>query len=459
MTTERTLHILLVDDEEIVCQTIGDYLRDLRHHVDEAGDGLAALKLIETNDYDLVLLDVQMPGLDGISLLGRAQEIHPELSVVMITGHGTMEMAIQALRLGAADFLTKPIKLLELKAVLEKAIRIRALRRDTRRLRDTIRGLQVSNDVRTGHRTLVGISSATQKVREQIRQVVEAGCETILITGETGTGKEVVARELHCRSSPEDSPFIAVSCPALPESLVESELFGHVKGAFTGAGADRAGYFELADGGTLFLDEIADLSTSVQAKFLRVLETRMLRRVGGSKEVEVTLRVIAASNAPLEELVEAGRFRRDLLYRLNIYAIHLFPLRERREDILPLAEHFLATCARSRGLRFDGFSPEAEQVLLRYDFPGNARELRNLIERAVILCRSGRIGADHLTVRQVSTGDEGHTTSGSRPEVNRERAHLLRALEDVRWNRREAARTLGMPYSTLRRKMKQLGIA
>ena len=277
MAEEQPLRILLADDEEIVHQTIGDYLRESGQHVDAARDGLVALKAIEASDYDLALVDIRMPGMDGLSLMARVQEIRPELSVVVVTGHGNLEMAIQALRLGAADFLTKPIKLLELDAVLEKSLRIRDLRQDRRHLRETIRGIQASDDLRVRNRRFVGTSPATRKVCEQIGQAVDAGCDTILITGETGTGKEVAAREIHFQTSSDESPFIAVSCPALPDSLVESELFGHMKGAFTGATADRAGYFELADGGTLFLDEVADLSASAQATLLRVMETRGTR--------------------------------------------------------------------------------------------------------------------------------------------------------------------------------------
>jgi len=454
---ERSLNIILADDEEIVHQTIAGYLRDLGHSVDGVYDGLAALESIKERDYDLALVDIRMPGMDGLSLLAEVQGICPEMSVVIITGHGNMDIAIQALRLGATDFLTKPIKLLELDAVLVTSARIHTLRRDRRHLRETIRGIQTSEDIRERNRSLVGTSHATREVRKQIRQAADAGCETLLITGETGTGKEVVAREIHFQASSDESPFIAVSCPALPDSLVESELFGHVKGAFTGATADRAGYFELANGGTLFLDEIADLSASTQAKLLRVLETRTLRPVGSSKEINVDLRVIAATNAVLEELVEAQKFRRDLFYRLNVYSIHLLPLRERREDILPLAEHFLSIYAAQRGLRFDGFSLGAKDVLMGYDFPGNARELRNLVERAAILCRSGQILAEHLNLPEYSVTDI--SSERARLDDDHERAYILRALEDARWNRRQAARNLGMPYSTLRYKMQKLGIA
>ena len=453
----QTLRILLADDEEIVHQTIGDYLNECGHRVDKVYDGAAALEAIGGCEYDLALVDVRMPRLDGLALLEKAEHLRPEMSTVIITGHGSMEMVIQALRLGAADFLNKPIKLLELEAVLEKAIRVRDLRKDKRHLRETIRSIQASEALRSGHSRFVGTSSETRSVREQIRLAVDAACDTILITGETGTGKEVVAREIHSKAGGDDSPFIAVSCPALPEALVESEMFGHTKGAFTGAAADRAGYFELADGGTLFLDEIADLSQDAQAKLLRVLETRTFRRVGGAKELSAKVRVVAATNRRLADQVERGEFRRDLLYRLNVFAIDLEPLQNRTDDIMPLAEHFLAAYGSPRGVEFGGFSPEAAMALQAYPYPGNARELRNIVERAAILCRSGRVDVEHLSLPEAvcaPVDPEPHRGNG-----NLERDQILGALEGSRWNRRQAARQLGMPYSTLRYKMDKLSIS
>jgi len=457
------LNILLADDEDIIHETIGGHLTESGHSVNDVFDGLAALKAIKEGEYDLALFDLQMPGMDGLSLLAKVREIRPEMSVAIITGHGNMDVAIQALRLGAADFLTKPVKLLELDAVLERIARVNLLRHnllrlDRNRLRQTIKGIHASEDLRLGNRGFVGTSTATRKVREQIRQAVDASCDTILIIGETGTGKEVVAREIHFLAISHECPFIAVSCPAMPDTLVESELFGHVKGAFTGAMEDRPGCFELADGGTLFLDEVADLSASAQAALLRVLETRTLRRIGSSKEITVHIRVIAATNAPLEDLVENREFRSDLFYRLNVFTIHLLPLRQRREDILPLAEHFLSVYAAPRGLRSDGFSEEAKSVLLNYDFPGNARELRNIVERAAILCRSGLILPEHLSLPEYS--DSRITSRPADTEDDgQERMRILNALEEARWNRRQAAEILGMPYSTLRYKIQKLGIS
>jgi len=465
MTAAKPLRILIADDEEIVRHTLGHYLRELGHEIDEAMDGVQALKKIDKGDYDLALVDVRMPGMDGLTLLGKIRDLNSDTSVVIITAHGNMEMTIKALRLGAADFITKPVKLFELDAVVEKSLRVRSLQQQARRLHETIGGLQSLDQIRTGNRHFIGASAETDRVTEQIKRIVAAGCDSILITGETGTGKEIVAREIHFSAGPNDSPFIAVSCPALPDTLVESELFGHMKGSFTGASADRAGYFELADGGTLFLDEVGDLSAPAQATLLRVLETRTLRRVGGSKEITVNVRVIAATNAPLDQFIEKGKFRQDLYYRLNTYAIHLSPLRERREDILPLARHFLTSYSLSRGLKFEGISKEAEQVLLNYDYPGNARELRNMVERAAILSLSGRIEPEHLYLPPGSTdrtkpalGPEAAEKKPSPVSGGEERDRILAALESTRWNRRQAARELGMPYSTFRFKMQKYNI-
>lgn len=455
MNEKIGLNIILVDDEEIVHKTIASYLRDLGHRVDNARNGTAALKLIESNDYDIALIDVLMPGIDGLSLLPAIEKIRPELSSVIITGHGNMDMVIQALRLGAADFLSKPIKLLELDAVLEKSLRIRYLRRQQRHLTQTIVGLQTSEDLRIRNRRLVGNSHAMHEVREQIKLAVKADCETILITGETGTGKEVVAREIHFDGIEKDEkPFIAVSCPAIPDSLFESELFGHVKGSFTGATMDKPGYFAMADGGTLFLDEIADLSSSAQAKLLRALETRKFRKIGSAEEISVNLRVIAATNIRLEDLVESKKFRQDLFYRLNVFVINLLPLRERKSDIISLAEHFLSLYIKGKGLQVNRFSDEAKGLLLDYDFPGNARELRNIVERAAILAWSGTIQAKHLNLQKPDkTLSKIHVSA-----QEQDRLKVLKALEQAKWNRSKAARELGISYSSLRYKIQKYGI-
>lgn len=450
----KFLQILVVDDEQIIHRTLGDYLRDSGHAVHNARDGSSALKAVQSRNYDLALVDLKMPKMDGMALLDRLQGTCPEMPVVVITGHGSMEAVIQALRLGAADFLVKPIKLIEIDAVIEKCLHIGLLRKEKRHLQETVGAIQNSYDFHSGGRVIIGASLAIKKVQTQIRQAIEAGCDTILVTGDTGTGKEVVARNLHFQAESTKSPFIAVSCPAIPESLMESEVFGHVRGAFTGALHNKPGYFELADGGTLFLDEITDLSAAAQAKLLRVLETRTLRRVGGSEEIRVDVRVITSTNSSLEEAVQTGRFRKDLYYRLNVFSIYLPPLRERPEDILPLAGHFLSGYVQARNLQIEGFSPEVEEQLLSYQFPGNVRELRNIIERAAILCRSGRIRTEHMGLRKMAGSQ---LTSGP-VHGEDERSRILKALEAVKWNRLKAAGALNMPYSTFRYKLKKFQI-
>ncbi len=450
--SKSCLNILLVDDEQIIHDTLCDYLTELGHHVDSAFDGKAGIEATANKEYHVALVDIRMPRLDGLTLLAALHESRPELAVVIMTGHGDMETAIQALRLGAADFLPKPVKLLDLDAVLAKAQRLHELSKDRSHLRAVVGGLQRARDTIEGPRRLVGVSAAMVEVRQQIQQAVEGGAESILITGETGTGKDVVAREIHALGGSQDHPFIAASCPSLPEALVEAELFGHVKGAFTGADKDRPGYFELAHGGTLFLDEVGDLAAPAQATLLRVLETRTVRRVGGAREIAVDLRVVAATNARLDD---DSVLRRDLLYRLNLFTIHLQPLRQHPEDILPLAEHFLSSYGQRRKVQFDGFTTSAAQALQAHSYPGNARELRNTVERAAMFARGGLVDVEHLSMPQ----------AGALPPApisiieGDERSRITQALQEARWNRREAANLLAMPYSTLRYKIQKLGIA
>ncbi len=442
------LQILLGDDEQIIHRTLGDYLRDAGHKVTSVNDGLAVLELARAETFDLVLVDVRMPQLDGLEVTRLLQSEQPELAVVVITGHGTLELAIEALRIGAADFLAKPIGLLELDGVLERVVRLSQLQRRSRKLTETVRGLQraaISGD------QLIGESPAIERVRALVQQVVEARCETVLITGETGTGKEVVAQSIHALGG-KDRPFIAVNCAALPENLVESELFGHVRGAFTGAVGDRPGCFEMADGGTLFLDEISDLSAAAQATLLRVLETRRVRRLGAVRETEFAACVLAATHTPLERLVAEGHFRADLFYRLGLFPIHLPPLREHLEDVLPLAEHFLELFAGRRRVPVPVLAPDAQAALCMYSFPGNARELRNVVERAAMVTRDGEIRAEHLSFPTAGAP----VVAG--PQESGEKERLRVALEAVHWNRRKAAEALQMPYSTLRWKMNRLGL-
>ena len=319
---------------------------------------------------------------------------------------------------------------------------------------------------RTSHRSpqtqnqyFVGNSPATQQVRERIQQAVEANVDTILLTGETGTGKEVVAREIHFQGSSEEQPFVAVNCSALPKTLVESELFGHVKGAFTDATANKPGYFEMANNGTLLLDEVADLPLHTQAKLLRVVDTRTLRRLGGTQEIAFQVRIISAFNRNPVSLVKSGQFRNDLFHRLNIFPIHLTPLRERTEDILPLANHFLEAYTAKSGRDFDSFSEGAKSSLLDHQYPGNVRELRNIVDRTAVLCppKISLIGIEHLDIQREALGELPSQPDESAVESESDR--IVQALEETHWNRTQAAKQLGIPYSTLRYKIEKLGIS
>jgi len=449
------LRILLVDDEEIIHRTLEWYLTRLGHDVAHAYDGESGLECIQDGDYDLAFIDQRMPKMDGLTLLAKAQEIRPEMPSVIVTGHANLEMAIDALRKGVADFLVKPVDMLELEATLERARVIGQMRQDLRHLRETIGGIQMSETSRALGTEFVGASSVARQVRTQMLEAAQADLATILVTGETGTGKEVVARGVHFLAGSKESPFIAVSCPALADTLVESELFGHAAGAFTGATSRRAGCFELANGGTLFLDEVADLSPAAQADLLRVLDTRTFRPVGSAEEIGVDVRVIAATNTDLRAAIDQGRFRADLFHRLHLYHIYLPPLRERPDDIGPLAEHFLSAYAELRGSPLPKLSPEAKDLLKRYDYPGNARELRNLIERAAVVCRSSTIQPEHFNLTPTSPAPRAERAA---PASEDERSQILAVLEQTRWNRREAAGQLGMSYSSLRRRIKKLGI-
>ncbi|MFW5857007.1 MAG: sigma-54-dependent transcriptional regulator [Planctomycetota bacterium] len=473
MSQHDGLVLLIVDDESAIRESLSTFLRKLGHETLTAADADAALATArERNDIDLALLDIRLPGLGGFELFERLRGILPDLCVIMVSGHGTMDSAIEAMRLGAADFLRKPVELLDLEAAVERAGRFLRLEREERRLRGTIQALQRDDDATAAGPldAIVGRSDATADVRHHLAVAAEARCANLLVTGPTGTGKEVVARAFHGLAR--DGPFIAVNCPALPASLVESELFGHVRGAFTGATDERIGAFELAQAGTLFLDEIADLPLDAQAKLLRVLETRTVRRVGGAREVDLDVTVVAASNRPLDALVAEQRFREDLYYRLNVFEIHLRDLRERPADILPLARHFVQAVSRRTGHAAAELAPGAEAALLEYDYPGNARELRNIIERALMLARGGTIQAEHLNLpsqdrtgsrlaeesQPIAKSDIAAVSDQARA-AEREATATLDALESAGWNRRRAAEALGISYEALRWRIKKHGLA
>ncbi|NPA48373.1 MAG: sigma-54-dependent Fis family transcriptional regulator [Thermodesulfobacteria bacterium] len=446
--------ILIIDDEESILESLSDILEDEGYQVAVAASAAeGALKLKEENP-DLLILDVWLPDEDGLKFLKRLRQEKTTLPVIVISGHGTVEMAVQAIKLGAFDFLEKPLSYDRVVVTVTNALRFRALEEENIRLKAHFTG-----------RGLTGQSPLIEKVKSEISKVAATDA-TVLITGESGAGKEVAARMIHQLSRRAQKPFVAVNCAAIPDELIESELFGHEKGAFTGAHATKKGKFDLAHGGTIFLDEIGDMSLSAQAKVLRVLQEKCFERVGGTKTIQVDVRVIAATNKDLREEIKAGRFREDLYFRLNVVPIRIPPLRERPEDIPLLAEEFLEELARHSGLGRKRLSEEAMQALRRYPFPGNVRELRNLIERLVIMSQGDIIGLEDLPPEIVSTtspapqSEDPWFKCANFKEARSlfEREFLRRKLAEHRGNISQTAEAIGLERSYLHRKLKSLGL-
>jgi len=409
--------ILIVDDEKNYLIVLEALLSDVGYEVLTADDAGKGLEMVRSHDLDLVITDMRMPGMDGMEFLAQLHHQQPELPVIMMTAYATVEKAVEAMKRGAFDYITKPFKNEELKLTIRKAIEMHRLLRENRLLSQ-----ELQQRFSFGH--IVGQSKAMRKVYGLIEKVAQTRA-TILITGESGTGKELIARSIHFNSPRRDKPFISVSCSALPESLLESELFGHERGAFTGAHALRKGRFELADGGTLFLDEVGEMSPALQVKLLRVLQDMDFERVGGTRTIHVDARVVAATNRDLRRDVENGRFRDDLYYRLRVVQIEVPPLRERRDDIPLLIHHFLGKAAEANGVPVKRVSEEAFNFLYQYEWAGNVRELENVIERAVILCSGEEIGPQDLP-------DEiRHSPKESRPdEAGREGGTEASSLVD-----------------------------
>jgi two-component system nitrogen regulation response regulator NtrX len=451
--------ILIVDDEAGVRTSLVGILGDEGYAADAVDSGEACLAALEARRYDLVLLDVWLPGMDGLDTLARLRETDPEVPVVVISGHGTIETAVKAVRLGAQDFVEKPLSLE--KTIL--AVR-NALRR--RRLETEVRVLKQKLDERY---VMVGESPPMRRLRAEIAQAAPSNGR-VLVFGENGTGKELVARAIHAQSHRASGPFVEVNCAAIPEELIESELFGHTKGAFTGALAPRKGKFELADGGTLFLDEIADMSLKTQAKVLRALQEQRIEPVGGAGSVEVDVRVIAATNKNLEDEIRQGRFRDDLYFRLNVIPFHVPPLRERREDVPPLCRHFMAVLSAEHGRRSREIAPEVLEALSQMSWPGNVRELRNIIERLVIMAPGDRIEMRHLPPSLVEAPLGGpspvETPLPEPPDLGPlgaareafERRYILRKYRECGGNMSRTAEALGVERSNLYRKMKAYGL-
>ena len=412
--------ILIVDDERSMREFLGIYLKRSGHRVEAAANADAARKAMAAREFDVVITDLKMPDGSGLEVLAESKHLHPDTQVVVVTAFATAETAIAAMKAGAYDYLTKPFKVDEVGLVVERALERRVLQRQNVVLRDEIKG-------RYKLERLIGKSPPMQRMFEVIRKIAPARTSVLLI-GESGTGKELAARALHELSGRDADVFIAVNCGAIPETLIESEFFGHVKGAFTGANSDRSGLFEAAHGGTIFLDEIGELPVPMQVKLLRVLQERKVKQVGGSQEKEVDVRVVAATNRDLEAEVEKGTFRQDLFYRLNVIQLRLPPLRERREDIPILVDHFVRKFGAEHGRKISGVDPDAMYALVNHSFPGNVRELENLIERAVTLAHGDRIQLDTLPPLNSLSTAQPHL--GPEPPLPEEGMDLEKVLED-----------------------------
>ena len=443
--------VLIVDDEAGVRSALSGVLRDEGYAVDAVDNGEACLDRVARAPYDVIVLDIWLPGMDGLATLTRLNERRVDAPVVMISGHGNIESAVRAIKLGAFDFVEKPLSLEKTVLVVGNALRQRRLEAENRALREHV-------DRRL---TMVGESYAMAQLREQVAMAAPTNGR-VLIYGENGTGKELVARSVHSLSRRRAGPFIEVNCAAIPEELIESELFGHVKGAFTGAVTDRRGKFELADGGTLFLDEIGDMSLKTQAKVLRALQEQVVEPVGGASGVRVDVRVLAATNKELTGEIRAGRFREDLYFRLNVIPIFVPPLRDRAGDIPLLADHFMAELAREYGRRPKKLDPGAVTGLRSYRWPGNVRELRNVIERLMIMVPGDTIGLTDLGLLD-SSGPTIQEGAGVMPLLEArdrfEREYILKALAAQQGNISRTAEVLGVERSNLYRKMRAFGIA
>jgi len=449
MTARKTLDILVVDDDPGIRQALRATLEDYGHAVKDAGDGRAALAALEAARFDVVLLDVKMPGMTGLDALPLIREMAPGTAVIMVSGESNIPIAVQALKRGAFDFVEKPLdedKIETLLALIAQAAQITELRRSP--AADAGAGAEFG---------ILGSSPGIAALLADVRRVAPSNAK-VLITGENGSGKDLVAHAIHALSKRAAGPFVKLNCAALPKDLVESELFGYEKGAFTGALARKSGRLERADGGTLFLDEIGDLSAEAQAKLLRAIETGEVDRIGGVDTFKVDVRVVAATNKDLHAGIEKGEFRQDLFFRLNAIPLHVPALRERRTDIGPLARHFLEAACAAEGKPSKKLTPDAIAELEEYRWPGNVRELKNLMERAAILVDGSEVRAEDMAMWLLGEGDE-EPASGLRGEIEKREADAIRrALESASWNVTQAAAGLGIDRTNLHRKMRKYDI-
>jgi DNA-binding NtrC family response regulator len=440
--------ILVVDDEPMVCISLTNWLREENYFVQSANDGPSAICALKEQPWDIILLDYKMPGMDGIEVLRHIKELAPQTVVLMMTAYASIANSVQAMKEGAFDYIVKPLDVEELSMMLHKIVERQQLITENLLLRKHL-------SERYKYEDIIGKSASMQKVFELVRTVADTNA-TVLITGETGTGKEMIARAVHSTSSRRYAPFIAVSCSALPENLLESELFGYEKGAFTGADRTKKGRFELAHGGTLFLDEIGDISMKTQVKLLRVLQERSFSRLGGTETIDVDVRLISATNQKLTRLIEENTFRSDLYYRLNVVNIHIPPLRERQEDIPLLAEHFMEKFNVEFNKKFNRIERKALEAMVSYSWPGNVRELENVIERVIVIDQGPEIKPRHLPF----SASEAPVSTDAPPlaleEIEKE--HIRKMLQQNQWNISKTAKILDIDRTTLHKKIQKFGI-
>jgi DNA-binding NtrC family response regulator len=452
--------ILIVDDDEVMQQTLSDVLKKKGYEIFSVGAGNGALSIIKKNIIDLVLLDMRLPDVDGIEVLKRVKELDTEILVIMMTAYSDVQTAVSAMKSGAYHYINKPFELEELKLLIEKGLETKSLINEVRRLHR-----QQKEEFQNSH--IHGVSPQIQYVKELIGMISKTHKTSVLIQGESGTGKELAANAIHYNSKRGNKPLMKINCSAIPDSLLESELFGYEKGAFTDAKNTKKGLFELADGGTVFLDEIGDMKPFLQSKILRVLENQTFMRVGGERELKVDVRIVAATNKNLETLVREGLFRKDLYYRLKVMVIEMPPLRERVEDILLLSNLFIEENNREHNKDIRGFSEEAKKWLIQYHWPGNVRELKNVIERAMILTDQDFITHRQLPFELRQTGGFDRTMSA--PEDSEiteemsldhvEKIHLSKVLKSLEWNKSKASKVLGISRATLRAKIKKYSLS
>ncbi len=441
---KETSKILVVDDEASVREALHDWLRDSGHEVYTAINGSEALEVVKEKKPEIVIADLVMPGIDGLGLTKQIKELFPDISVIIITAYGSITTAIAAIKEGAYDYIEKPFCPERVELLIEKLVERQKLIKENVSLRQKLEG-------RYRFEGIIAKSSKMQQIFDVLKIVAKSNA-TVLITGESGTGKELIARAIHHLSPRKDKAFVAVSCAALPESLLESEFFGHEKGSFTGAIAQKKGKFEYANKGTLFLDEIGEISANTQVHLLRVIEEKEFTRVGGNEPLQVDVRIISATNKDLKKATEQGEFRDDLYYRLNVVTVDLPPLRERKEDIPLLAEYFLRKLSAENQKEIADFSPEAKSFLLKYDWPGNVRELENAIERAVILAKNSLVNLADLAYQGLTPITTAAVGGKSIEEM--EKGHIINVLKETKGNFSQAARVLGITRMTLYNKVK-----